>query len=306
MDRQGRVGRPGWPRGGCGACRTSGPRRGPASRSWAAWSDQVVLGQGALDGEERTLGTVGGRASRCGCPSGHVDQPDLEVRGGVEAAPACARWRRGRRGVWRSGSVAKRRAVRSSWLRVKRLTPGVPAVVMAVMVLLLRSVGSAVSDGRGRWLRIRRHRALSVRCRSRWIRRYAVRLGFMERLRDGASAFSVTPGLVRARAQAQQQHRMAHGHMGIMCGRLTAVVEDMAASSARQPGGRPPRARAVSPCGPRAAASPAAAAAGGRARRCNAPRARPARSSDRPARRSRPCRTRGSRPRRGGGGNPGR
>ena len=36
-----------------------------------------------------------------------------------------------------SGSVANSAAVRSSWLRVKRSMPGVPAVVMTVMVLLL-------------------------------------------------------------------------------------------------------------------------------------------------------------------------
>jgi hypothetical protein len=41
--------------------------------------------------------------------------------------------------------VANSCAVRSSWLRVKRLTPGVPAVVMAVMVpLLLVSLGRSV------------------------------------------------------------------------------------------------------------------------------------------------------------------
>ena len=60
------------------------------------------------------------------------EQPDLEVGGGVQTPPG-ARSRRGRRGGARSGSVAKRRAVRSSWLRVKRLMPGVPGVVRTVM-----------------------------------------------------------------------------------------------------------------------------------------------------------------------------
>jgi hypothetical protein len=40
--------------------------------------------------------------------------------------------------------VAKSLAVRSSWLRVKRLTPGVPAVVMTVIDLLLGSGGLVV------------------------------------------------------------------------------------------------------------------------------------------------------------------
>lgn len=88
-------------------------------------------------------------------------------------------------------------------------------------------LGSAVCDGRGRWLRIRRHMALLVRCRSMWIRRYAVRLCLIEGLRGWGVRFSVTPGWCGREAQAQQQHRVAKRHMVAMCARFTAVVEDM-------------------------------------------------------------------------------
>ncbi len=43
---------------------------------------------------------------------------------------------------------------------------------------------------------------------------------------SGAS-LSVTPGWCGREAQAQQQHRMAKRHMGVMCARFPAVVEDM-------------------------------------------------------------------------------
>ena len=88
-------------------------------------------------------------------------------------------------------------------------------------------LGSAVCDGRGRWLRIRRHMALLVRCRSMWIRRYAVRLCLIEGLRGWGVRFSGMPGWCGREAQAQQQHRMAKRHMVAMCARFTAVVEDM-------------------------------------------------------------------------------
>ena len=146
------------------------------------------------------------------------------------------------RSTWRSrsGSVAKSRAVRSSWLRVKRLTPGVPAVVMAVMELLLFSglgvgmCGVATHSGTHRALGQVQVEVDAVVCR---VAGEGGAHGFVSGV--GGRSLRWSAGLVRGWDQAQQQHRMTPQHMEAMCMAVTAVVEDMSPVQHEAAGGRP-------------------------------------------------------------------